>query len=156
MADNRTTAARRRRRPELLELVVVGLFVFAMFQLRANRRIPSPEELNPSLKPFADRYGLSNNSEGGEEWLIRDFYQDRRGGVFVDVGANHYRRFSNTYYLDVILGWTGIAVEPQTRFAADYAAFRPNTRFRSWFVSDQSDQQAKLYTLRNNSLVTSA
>jgi FkbM family methyltransferase len=139
----------------LLEWLVVGLFVLAMFQARANQRIPKPEDLNSAIKPFADRYG-SNNSEHGEEWLIRDFYHDRRGGVFVDVGANHYRRFNNTYYLDVELGWTGIAVEPQTRFSADYATFRPNTRFRSWFVSDQSDEQAKIYTLRNNSLVTSA
>jgi FkbM family methyltransferase len=55
-----------------------------------------------------------------------------------------------------MLGWSGIAVEPQMQFADDYARFRPNTRFRSWFVSDRSDERATLYTLRNNSLVTSA
>ena len=155
MVETRKVDARRRWRPDSIELLVGGLFLFAIFQVRANQRVPSPEELNPLIGPFANRYGPSNNSQHGEEWLIRDFYQDRRGGVFVDVGANHYQKFNNTYYLDVMLGWTGIAIEPQTQFAADYVTFRPNTRFRSWFVSDQSDQQAKLYTRRNNSLVAS-
>ena len=58
-------------------------------------------------------------------------------------------------YLDVVLGWSGIAVEPQRQFAADYAAYRPRTRFRPFFVSDVSDAQAKLYVLKSNPLVTS-
>ena len=155
MVDTRTATTRRRWRPDFLELLVVGLFLFAMFQVRANQRLGNPAEHNSRIRSFADRYGPSNDSEHGEEWLIRDFYQDRRGGVFVDVGANHYRKFNNTYYLDVMLGWSGIAVEPQTRFDADYATYRPRTRFRSWFVSNESDHEAKLYTLRDNSLVTS-
>ncbi len=156
MADTRTVHARRRWRPDFIELLVVGLFLFAMFALLNNQRVRRPEELNPWIRPFAERYGPSFNSEHGEEWLIRDFYQDRRGGVFVDVGANHYQQFNNTYYLDVILGWSGIAVEPQTRFGDDYATYRPRTRFRSWLVSDSSDQRALLYTLGSNSRVASA
>ncbi len=34
----------------------------------------------------------------------------------MDVGANHYERFSNTYFLEVGLGWEGIAVEPMIEF----------------------------------------
>ena len=71
-----------------------------------------------------------------EEWFIRDFFQDKRGGVFLDVGANHYKRDSMTYFLETQLGWSGIAVEPQTRFAADYAKHRPRTRFIPMFASD--------------------
>ena len=93
-----------RWRPDLIELLVVGVFLFAIFAVRGSQRLSRPEDLNAAIKPFADRYGPSNNSQHGEEWLIRDFFQDRRGGVFVDVGANHYQRFNNTYYLDVMLG----------------------------------------------------
>jgi FkbM family methyltransferase len=105
---------------------------------------------------LARAYGPHHYSEHQEEWIVRDFFKDRRGGVFVDVGANDYKRFSNTYYLDHELGWSGIAIEPQQQFAAGYAEHRPRTRFRSFFVSDQSDQEATLYVTPGNDLVTSA
>lgn len=104
---------------------------------------------------FEDIYGPDRFSQHGEEWLIRDFFQDRRNGFFVDVGAHHYRDFSNTYYLETELGWKGIAIEPQTEFAADYARHRPNTAFRSFFVSDASNELAKLYAQRGKTLVSS-
>ena len=71
-------------------------------------------------------------SRNAEEWIIRDFLKDRRNGVFLDVGANHYRDENNTYYLESQLGWTGIAVEPLTEFEADYKRHRPGTRFRAF------------------------
>ena len=113
--------------------------------------VPSPEGVH-----LRATYGPDRSSEHGEEWIIRDFFQDRRDGFFLDVGANHYRDFSNTYFLEQNLGWKGIAVEPLTEFAADYATHRPNTRFRAFFVSDVSNEQAKLYVQKGQSLVSSA
>src|SRR5688572_30099919 len=66
---------------------------------------PAVVPLLPELRPFAEKYGPSRNSQFGEEWLIRDFFQDKRGGIFVDVGANHHQSLSTTYYLEVALGW---------------------------------------------------
>lgn len=96
---------------------------------------------------FRERYGPDHFSEREEEWLIRDFFQDRRGGTFVDVGAHHFKSSSKTYYLESKLGWSGIAVEPQTEFAAEYATYRPKTKFLPFFVSDTSNHKAKLYLL---------
>ena len=111
-----------------------------------------PVQLAPSEQPdhafaadLAARYGPIKNSEDLEEWLVRDFFQDERGGVFVDVGANHHEMNSNTYFLETALGWSGVAIEPQTRFAAGYAQFRPRTMFVPLFVSDVSNSQAILY-----------
>ena len=39
------------------------------------------------------------------KYIIRDFFQDRRDGVFVDVGAYHAREHNNTYRLERDLGW---------------------------------------------------
>jgi FkbM family methyltransferase len=97
------------------------------------------------LDALKARYGPSANSLDAEEWIVRDFFQDRRGGVFVDVGANHYQRESNTYYLDTRLEWSGLAIEPQTQYAADYARFRPRTRFVPLFISDKSDVPTTLF-----------
>src|SRR5262245_22038858 len=102
------------------------------------------------LKPLEDRYGAARNSEHGEEWIIRDFFRDQRAGVFVDVGANDYKRFSNTYYLETTLGWSGVAIEPQTKFAAGYAVHRPNTTFVPLFVSDVSNREAVLHVSSND------
>jgi FkbM family methyltransferase len=73
----------------------------------------------------------------------------------VDVGANHPKRFSKTWYLEKRLGWSGLAVEPLQQFAAEYATERPRTRFRSFFVSNTSDQAARLYVISDNTLVAS-
>src|SRR6266516_2141344 len=50
------------------------------------------------LAPLAAKYGPHHFSRNVEEWLIRDYYDDKRDGVFVDVGANHYRDENNTYF----------------------------------------------------------
>jgi FkbM family methyltransferase len=75
--------------------------------------------------------------------------------VFVDVGANHYRVYSNTYFLEETLGWSGIAIDAQDKFGADYARYRPRTKFYSFFVSDQSDAIESLF-VPSNDLVASS
>ena len=110
----------------------------------------------PEARPLKSAYGPERNSENYEEWIIRDFFRDRRDGFFVDVGANHYKAHSNTYYLETALSWSGIAVDPLSGFEPEYRQYRPRTKFRSFFVSDVSNQSAKLYLLGRNHLVTSS
>jgi FkbM family methyltransferase len=102
------------------------------------------------------RYGPTKFSRNEEEWVVRDYFQDRRDGVFVDIGANHYRQDSNTFYLESVLGWSGLAVEPQSWFAEGYRVHRPRTRFAAFFVSDTSDASVTLYQVPENPLVASA
>jgi FkbM family methyltransferase len=116
----------------------------------------APVQSDRELAYFRDRYGPGHNSEREEEWLIRDFFQDRRGGVFVDVGANHYQQTSKTYYLETQLGWSGLAIEPQQEFQEDYRTFRPRTKFLPFFVSDVSNETAKLYVIKRSSTVASS
>jgi FkbM family methyltransferase len=73
-----------------------------------------------------------------EELIIRDFFQDKRGGVFLDVGCARAIKGSNTYYLEKHLGWTGIGVDALEEYAAEWKQMRPNSRFRSHLVSDRS------------------
>ena len=76
------------------------------------------------MRSSAPLTGPATSLEREEEWMIRDYFQDRRGGVFVDVGANHYQEASKTYYLETRLGWSGIAIEPQRELQADYATLQ--------------------------------
>jgi FkbM family methyltransferase len=110
---------------------------------------------HPESDALKAKYGPHRNSYSEEEWCIRDFFNDRRDGFFVDVGANDYKVTSNTYYLDTVLNWKGIAVEPQKQFEADYVKYRPRTKFVSFFVSDASNQLAKMYLVKKSSLIAS-
>ena len=84
------------------------------------------------------RYG-GRYSRNAEEWVVRDYFQDKRDGIFLDVGANDPRTENNTYFLETALGWSGIAIDAMGEFAADYTRFRPKTKFYALFVSDVSD-----------------
>ncbi len=68
-------------------------------------------------------------SRNAEEWAIRDFFQDKRGGIFVDVGSNDPRTENNTYFLEATLGWSGVAIDAMQEFAPEYARYRPRTHF---------------------------
>ena len=120
----------------LLLLVLVGM---AAWIVAGSRPTPLPGMWE--IEPLEAKYGPARNSEHGEEWIVRDFFNDKRGGFFVDVGANDYKSESNTYYLETKLGWSGIAVEPQQQFAAGYAAHRPLTRFRTTSRSSRFSSQ---------------
>lgn len=135
--------------------ISVGLAVWAGTQMRrptGPNRVQSASELTF----FRERYGPDHYSEREEEWMIRDYFQDRRGGVFVDVGANHYQSASKTYYLESKLGWSGLAIEPQREFAAEYEKYRPRTKFLPFFVSDVSNDTARLYILESKSQLASS
>jgi FkbM family methyltransferase len=152
---------RRRINLDLIEFALIAVLLAAGAAVLGNQLGIRSERANAvqsvtELEYFESMYGPDHYSEREEEWLIRDYFQDRRGGVFVDVGANHHKLASKTYYLESHLGWSGLAIEPQQQFAADYKTHRPQTKFLSFFVSDQSNELAKLYVTGRSSLVASS
>lgn len=117
--------------------------------------LPFISQDNREIEALEKKYGPSHFSQGVEEWILKDFFKDRRNGVFVDVGANDHQKGSNTYYLENVLAWSGVAIEPQVKFAAGYKEHRPRTVFIPLFVSDVSNEHATLY-VTNNDLVSSS
>lgn len=55
--------------------------------------------------------------------ILGAFKRDAKPGVYVDVGANEPKRFSNTWRL-YELGWSGIAVEPDRDLCRRFARVR--------------------------------
>lgn len=137
---------------------VAGCLLAAAGFALLGRSSPShdPNVLPRGARYLQAAYGPARYSQFAEEWIIRDFFKDRRDGFFLDVGANHYRDSSTTYYLEERLGWSGFAVEPLGEFEADYKRHRPRTRFFPLFVSDVSDDVAKMYVLDQHTVVSSA
>jgi FkbM family methyltransferase len=121
-----------------------------------GKAAPNPVVSAAEMEYFRKKYGPSHYSEREEEWMIRDYFQDRRDGFFVDVGAHHFKSASKTYYLEEKLGWSGLAIEPQREFAEEYTKYRPRTKFLPFFVSDVSNEKARLYVLNKMRSVASS
>jgi FkbM family methyltransferase len=149
-------------RPKLnaIELAMLAAFVAALAYIAGVARTEARLRAfissdNVEAESLAKTYGPSHYSEHAEEWILKDFFKDRRDGVFVEVGANHHQRSSNTYYLEHALGWSGVAIEPQVKFSAGYREHRPRTTFVPLFISDVSNQHAVLYVTDKNDSVAS-
>lgn len=84
-------------------------------------------------------------STGREELIIRDFFQDRRGGFFLDVGCAHPIKASNTFYLEKHLGWSGMAVDALPELALKWRRNRPASKFFNYLVTDHLDTTEAFY-----------
>lgn len=47
-----------------------------------------------------------------DQYLYETLFKDKYHGVFVDVGAHDGKTFSNTYFFEKELNWTGLCIEP--------------------------------------------
>lgn len=59
----------------------------------------------------SDWHGAISYSQEGEDMVLRRIFEGKKSGFYIDVGAHHPIRFSNTYYF-YKLGWCGINIEP--------------------------------------------
>jgi FkbM family methyltransferase len=135
----------------LLLVLSAGLFVF--FQVLGHPGLPAPvRAAGPNW--LVKKYGPKHFSQNDEELIIRDFFEDRKNGFFVDVGANHYRTNSTTYYLEKYLEWGGIAVDAICDFKKEYELYRPKTLFFCFFIADRSDDRLDFYINRQNRRVS--
>ena len=82
-----------------------------------------------------DPYAVRSYAQEGEDLVLRRLFEDQPSGFFVDVGAHHPRRFSNTY-LFYRAGWRGINVEPNPDLTPMFGRERPRDITLELGVSD--------------------
>jgi len=114
-----------------------------------------PENAGPEQGARKDIVGTGKNlySQHGEELVIRDFFQDRRNGFFLDVGCAWPVADSNTYYLESELGWTGIAVDALDDYAPRWLKRRRGSKFFQFVVTDRSGESMTFYRPRDRELL---
>ncbi|PSL47321.1 FkbM family methyltransferase [Chitinophaga niastensis] len=70
------------------------------------------------------RYGMRAYSSEGEDLILKRIFHHKAKGIYVDVGAHHPFRFSNTY-LFYKMKWTGINIDPMPGSKALFNKYRP-------------------------------
>jgi FkbM family methyltransferase len=70
------------------------------------------------------RYSLKSYSQEGEDMILRRIFDEKAAGFYVDVGAHHPFRFSNTFYF-YKKGWRGINIDAMPGSMSAFERFRP-------------------------------
>lgn len=74
-------------------------------------------------------------SQEGEDLILKRIFEGQKTGFYVDVGAHHPKRFSNTY-LFYKLGWRGINIDAMPGSMDNFKAVRPEDINLEVAVSD--------------------
>lgn len=76
-------------------------------------------------------------SQFGQDFVFQKLGISNTPGYFVEVGANHPEVESNTFILEKVFGWTGLAIDPLD-FSSEYRLLRDKTRFINCLILNQS------------------
>lgn len=72
-----------------------------------------------------DGYSTPSYSQEGEDVLLNRMFDSKKRGFFVDVGAHHPRRFSNTFFF-YRRGWRGINIDAMPGSMKAFEEERPS------------------------------
>ncbi len=95
--------------------------------------------------------------ERAEKELIRNYFNNKKTGFFVEVGANEpLSENSQSWHLENQLGWKGVLIEPNPQLAEKARMSRSGSLiFEAACVSSGSEGQINLYIpIVNNDEVT--
>jgi FkbM family methyltransferase len=82
---------------------------------------------------------ISFSQEGEDMILSRFFEGENASGFYVDVGAHHPQRFSNTY-LFYLQGWRGINIDPLPGSMGSFNESRPRDINLECAISDKAHE----------------
>jgi FkbM family methyltransferase len=101
-----------------------------MFQINLLRKVKkgikiliSPQNFYIYSKKTVEHHNLSFSQEGEDRILARIF-EHKQKGFYVDIGAHHPQRLSNTYSF-YLRGWRGINVDAMPGSIDKFNAIRP-------------------------------
>lgn len=85
--------------------------------------LPTLKEAHPmeENKPY---YLYRYFGQDGEDIILSTLFAGQKTGTYVDVGAHHPYRFSNTYYF-YRRGWRGVNIDPDPEFKSLFDKSRP-------------------------------
>ncbi len=107
--------------------------------VKANLPNPLKHKLLSIKYDFFDGYSLKSYSQEGEDMILRRIFEKQKTGFYVDVGAHHPKRFSNTYFF-YRAGWKGINIDAMPGSMEQFKKYRPRDINLEIAVSDEKEE----------------
>lgn len=95
-------------------------------------------------------YHKFSYSQEGEDMILTRIFEESSKGFYVDVGAHHPQRFSNTYYF-YLQGWSGINIDAMPDSMKLFKKIRPRDINLEIPISD-SEQALTYYAFNEPAL----
>lgn len=95
-----------------------------IFRLTPSKIIKFYQE--PIKNKFAEDQKFANlsYSQEGEDIVLERYFENKRQGFYIDIGAHHPFRFSNTYKF-YLKGWVGINIDAMPGSMSLFEKHRP-------------------------------
>jgi len=97
-----------------------------------------PRAIMNEIRQMPEHANLSFSQEG-EDILLQRLFENKATGFFIDVGAHHPTRFSNTY-LFYLRGWRGINIDAMPGSMQAFDRLRPNDINIECAISDREEE----------------
>ncbi|RDU72202.1 FkbM family methyltransferase [Helicobacter brantae] len=88
------------------------------------KKIPFVKKIYQWTKNTLKLYSTQSFSQEGEDLILKRIFERQKKGFYVDVGAHHPFRFSNTY-LFYKKGWRGINLDAMPESMKLFKKYRP-------------------------------
>lgn len=108
------------------------------------------EKLNIIKNNYFDGFSLKSYSQEGEDMILRRLFEKQKTGFYVDVGAHHPKRFSNTFFF-YKKGWRGINIDAMPNSMSLFNKIRPRDINLEIPISDKK-QKLKYYMFNETAL----
>ena len=96
--------------------------------------------LNKSLLKENIKYSSFSFSQEGEDMILNRFFENKLNGFYIDIGAHHPKRFSNTYNF-YAKGWRGINIDAMPKSMDVFNIERPNDINLEIAISNKKGEQ---------------
>ena len=88
------------------------------------KKLPFIRKVYIYMKNVFRLYATKSFSQEGEDLLLKRIFEHKKNGFYIDVGAHHPFRFSNTY-LFYKKGWKGINLDAMPNSMKIFEKYRP-------------------------------
>lgn len=87
---------------------------------------------------YLNGYVTKSYSQEGEDMILQRIFENKSNGFYIDVGAHHPKRFSNTY-LFYKKGWCGINIDAMPNSMKVFNKIRPRDINLEIPISDKKE-----------------